>query len=62
MKDISPPFGEAPSATTTMLKPRPWASRARILSQTRSRSNGISGMRITSALPEIPLLSAIQPA
>ena len=33
-----------------------------ILSQTLSILNGISGIRITSADPEMPLLSAIQPA
>ena len=58
----SPSTGRAPSATTTMLKCLPAASRSRILSQTFSMSNGISGIRITSAVPLIPLCSAIQPA
>ena len=52
---IVPSLGRAPSATTTMLKWRPAASRLRILSQTFSMSNGISGIRITSAPPERPL-------
>ena len=56
-----PSLGRAPSATTTMLNRRPAASRLRIFSQTFSMSNGISGIRITSAPPERPLYSAIQP-
>ena len=40
-----PVTGRAPSATTTMLKRRPAASRLRILSHTFSMSNGISGMQ-----------------
>ena len=57
-----PSIGMAPSATTPMLKRRPAASRWRILAHTFSMSNGISGSRMTSALPEIPLLSAMNPA
>jgi len=38
------------------------ASRRRILSQTLSMSNGISGIRITSADPARPAWSAINPA
>jgi hypothetical protein len=38
-----------------MLNRRPEASRARILSHTFSMSKGISGSRITSALPDSPL-------
>ena len=35
---------------------------ARILSATFSKSTGCSGMRITSAPPAMPLITAIQPA
>jgi hypothetical protein len=52
---IAPSLGRAPSATTTMLNRRPAASRARTFSQTFSMLNGISGSRITSALPDRPL-------
>jgi len=45
-----------------MLNRRPAASRVRIFWHTFSMSNGISGSRITSALPDKPLYSAIQPA
>ena len=45
-----------------MLKWRPAASRPLIFSHTLSMSNGISGMRMTSALPESPLYRLIHPA
>ncbi len=50
MIDSSPPAGIAPSATTTIENSRPARSRARIFSQTFSMSNGISGIRMTSAV------------
>ena len=56
------PWACAPSATTTMEKCRPAASRARIFAHTFSMSKGISGMRMTSATPERPAFSAIHPA
>ncbi len=59
---MSPPAGAAPSATTMIVKWRPLASRARTAAATRRRSNGISGMRMTSAPPAMPPKSAIQPA
>src|SRR3954453_7701572 len=52
----------APSATTTIEKKLPRRWRARIASQTDSRSTGRSGTRITSAPPAIPECRAIQPA
>jgi hypothetical protein len=58
----SPPTGFAPSATQTMLNRLPARSRSMILSHTLSMSNGISGMRITSAVPATPLNRAIHPA
>src|SRR5438552_3862102 len=57
-----PSFGRAPSATTTSELKSPAISRARMASATLSKSNGISGIRITSAPPAIPPCSAIQPA
>src|SRR6185312_11476076 len=57
-----PPLGNAPSATTTIEKCRPAASRAMILSQTFRMSYGISGMRITSAVPATPACRAMNPA
>ena len=49
-----PPRGIAPSAHTTIEKCRPASSRAMTLSHTFWMSNGISGIRITSADPEMP--------
>ena len=60
--DRSPPFGAAPSATTMIAKSRPALCRCRIFSATGSRSYGISGMRIASAVPATPAPTAIQPA
>src|SRR5439155_1327556 len=57
-----PSFGRAPSATTTSELRSPAVSRARMASATLSKSNGISGIRMTSAPPAIPPCSAIQPA
>ena len=39
----------------------PRACRLRIVSATSSKSSGISGTRITSAPPAMPLITAIQP-
>ena len=56
-----PPSGWAPSATTTI--GAKWASKRRpTSSQTRSRSKGRSGIRITLAPPASPAWKAIQPA
>ena len=56
------PGSSQPSLTTTMEKFLPRAWRLRIVSATSSKSTGISGMRITSAPPAMPLCTAIQPA
>src|SRR5262252_1807356 len=62
ISDSDPPFGYAPSATTTMLNCAPHRSRARRRSPTIAMSKGISGMRIASAPPATPAYSAIHPA
>src|SRR5256885_3588885 len=58
----STPGSSHPSEMTTMEKFFPRAWRLRIDSATSSKSTCCSGMRITSAPPAIPLLTAIQPA
>ena len=50
-----------PSLTTTMEKSLPRRWRFSISTQVSSTVNGYSGMRITSAPPAIPLMTAIQP-
>ncbi len=57
-----PSLGWAPSATTTMQYRRPEAYRFLMRSTTRSMSYGISGSRMTWALPATPACMAIQPA
>ena len=47
-------LGIAPSAATTIEKYRPRSCRRRIRRHTSSMSNGISGIRITSAPPATP--------
>ena len=60
--DTAPPFGAAPSATTTIENFAPRRSRWAIVAATGSRSNGISGMRMAWAPDAAPALSAIHPA
>ena len=58
-----PPSGRlAPSATTISVNRLPCCSRSRILWQTCSKVQGISGIRITSPPPAMPACRAIQPA
>ncbi len=56
------PSARAPSATTTIENRRPDRSRALILSHTFASSYGISGIRMTSAVPASPACSAMKPA
>ena len=58
----SPPFGLAPSATTTMLKRLPLRFLSFTLAAMISASYGISGIRMMSPPPATPECSAIHPA
>ena len=57
----SAPGSSQPSLTTTIEKFLPLACRLRISPHTWSSSTGFSGIRITSAPPAMPLITAIQP-
>ena len=59
---ISPPFGFAPSATTTMLKDFPLFFLFIIFCAALFITKGISGINATSAPPEIADSKAIHPA